>query len=393
MLSLPDLKTEYTHVVKQGEISDLHFEPEAGQHIAYVTNERLVVLDAKTGAEIAHAKPISSGAMFRKVRFVDSKTIIAGVNQPRGKGITLVKYKFTAPEVSEKSPVAENNELAILQKNLVSNTSKITALDVSRANSGYIAFARADLAITVTSLSNLRPQQTWLNVHPFAITTVAINPSGTLLASTSAGNTVTLAELPTDGIFDRRRQVVYWTTASALLLVLIAVLMQYIVKTSLLGSIEKFGLGGVAKTSSSSKAVGMPVSSADTLESVFQSSPTFTESNAEASDVPFVTPSSSGSEAAKSSETPTSSIVEIIEISAAEVVETPDPLEAVIESARSSESVSPVAAASSHADAPSDADAAEPAVTTYLETYTEVETLVKTKTRPKSEHTPDNEDL
>lgn len=284
VLALPSLKIEYTHVVKQGEISDLHFEPETGRHVVYVSNDRLVVLDAKTGAEVAHAQPPLSGAAFRKVRFADSHTIVAGVNQPRGKGITLAQYRFTASKakVSATEPVALNDKLELVQQRVISSGSKITALDVSRAASGHIAFAKADLSVGIASLSNLKVQQLWANAHPFAVTSVAINPSGTLVASTSAGNTVILAELPSDGIFNRRQQVVYWTAASALLLVIMAVLLQYIVKSSF-GDLEKFGLGGgnsssngVAKTHYESLAASsnLPITtdpaSVGTLDSAFE---------------------------------------------------------------------------------------------------------------------------
>lgn len=260
VLNIPSLEVKYTHVVKTGPISDVHFDPDTGKFLVYATPDRLVVLNAVTGAEVAHAPQLSLGAAFSKVRFADAKSLIAGINQPNRKGVTLAQYKFTGPvPASEKKKKSESivSQLILVQKRQVSSVSSITALDVSSKSDGFIAFARADLTVTVASLGNLRPQQTWRDAHPFAVTQVVINPAGTLVASTSVANTVQVADLPSDGIFDRRRQTVYWTLASALLLILTAIIFQVVVKHSVFGDMEKFAL--LPSTGGASSAPHPPV--------------------------------------------------------------------------------------------------------------------------------------
>ncbi|GHJ86835.1 hypothetical protein NliqN6_3237 [Naganishia liquefaciens] len=99
----------------------------------------------------------------------------------------------------------------------------VTAMQIS-GDGKLLAYASSDLSIGIFDARTLTPLLKILHAHSFPTTALAFNPSGTLLASSSADNTVRLVVVPES--FGSSSMMVL-SLVVALLLVLIALYIQY----------------------------------------------------------------------------------------------------------------------------------------------------------------------
>lgn len=74
-------------------------------------------------------------------------------------------------------------------------TKPVTGLDVSHDGT-LVAYALSDYSLGILDATTLAPLLKILHAHSFAITDLAFNPSGTLLASAGADNTVRIVVVP-----------------------------------------------------------------------------------------------------------------------------------------------------------------------------------------------------
>ncbi|KAJ9094458.1 hypothetical protein QFC21_005997 [Naganishia friedmannii] len=99
----------------------------------------------------------------------------------------------------------------------------VTALELS-TDGKLLAYASSDLSIGILDARTLTPLLKILHAHSFPTTALAFNPSGTLLASSSADNTVRLIVVPES--FGSSSTMIL-SLVIALLLLLIALYIQY----------------------------------------------------------------------------------------------------------------------------------------------------------------------
>lgn len=230
-----DLHTQYTHIVKNGFINDFDVYDE-NDYLVYATSERLVLLELATGVELSFIGEIEPGYRFNKVKFTGKNRLLAVLSPPRKKTPLLVELVLTG----------EKHLFSVTQKTPLSGVSAIvTGLEVSQR---LAALTTADFSVLIVDLARLRVVKRFSNFHPFAITALAFNESGNLLATASAANLVKVIEIPENGNFNERGQTVLYTIASAIILVLVAVVYQYIFKNGYLNTIDQFK---IAKTVSS----------------------------------------------------------------------------------------------------------------------------------------------
>lgn len=284
------------------EVNDVHISPD-GQFVVYVTDSGLVILpsfpDGENGSDdrgrrqsiVSTVAPVilkevpssivPAGSEFSKVRFIDSSSLIVAINHPKRAGATLAMFQFAYENEKENATtVSYNTEkptknatpstLKLLKYRSIISKSSVTALDsfiVSNeeqheeeddededtairpprvdALTGYVAFATADLSVGAVSLPSLSKVLLDRNAHPFAITSVALSPaSGTLLASASAANTVSVHPLMDPIQYalksqqaSKRKMTVLYTLLSAVVLAITAVLLQVIVQYKILGDL------------------------------------------------------------------------------------------------------------------------------------------------------------
>jgi prolactin regulatory element-binding protein len=246
-----ELNINYTHIVKSGYINDFDVY-DGNDYLVYATSERLVLLELATGIELSFVGEIEPGYHFNKIKFTGKNRILAVLSPPRKKAPLLVKFELTG----------EKHQFTVVKKATLSGVSAIvTGLDVSKR---LAALTTADFSLVIVDLARLRVAKRFRNLHPFAITALAFNEYGSLLATGSAANLIKVIEIPESGNFNESGQTVLYTIASAVILVLVAVIYQYIFKNGYLNTIEQFKAASTVSdagfsgdyVSSPSKAVG-----------------------------------------------------------------------------------------------------------------------------------------
>ncbi|CAN3356344.1 putative guanine nucleotide-exchange factor Sed4p [Diutina catenulata] len=159
------------------EIKDFVLSPD-GQKVVFVTSSQVVV--ATRQGQVVSTHPVD-GLQLRKVRFVSDDTVLIAAAQPK-KGAVLVTWSLASNKVLKRKVVS-------------TKFNNITAIDV-HPETNTVAVAGNDLSLVTVRLSDLGTIKHYAKLHPFAITAVAFNPSGTQLASVSAANKVHVFSLP-----------------------------------------------------------------------------------------------------------------------------------------------------------------------------------------------------
>lgn len=230
-----ELNINYTHIVKNGYINDFDVY-DGNDYLVYATSERLVLLELATGVELSFVIEVEPGYRFNKIKFTGKNRLLAMLSPPRKKSPLLVEFELTG----------EKHQFTVVKKATLSGVSAIvTGLDVSKR---LAALTTADFSLVIVDLASLRIVKRFRNLHPFAITALAFNESGSLLATGSAANLIKVIEIPESGNFNESGQTVLYTIASAVILVLVAIVYQYIFKNGYLNTIEQFRAASTAKS-------------------------------------------------------------------------------------------------------------------------------------------------
>ncbi|KAF5101799.1 hypothetical protein D0Z00_000661 [Geotrichum galactomycetum] len=255
-----ELNINYTHIVKNGYINDFDVYDD-NDYLVYATSERLVLLELATGVELSFIGEIEPGYRFNKIKFTGKNRLLAVLSPPRKKAPLLVNFELTG----------DKRQFTVVKKATLSGVSAIvTGLDVSKR---LAAFTTADFSLVIVNLARLRVVKRFRNLHPFAITALAFNESGSLLATGSAANLIKVIEIPESGNFNESGQTVLYTIASAVILVLVAVVYQYIFQNGYLNTIEQFK---AASTVSGADFSGDYVSSPSEAVGTFAGAPAAT---------------------------------------------------------------------------------------------------------------------
>ncbi|CAE6395950.1 unnamed protein product, partial [Rhizoctonia solani] len=135
---------------------------------------------------------------FRATRWSphDSKTAWSVINTTSGSSkdrrAWVARWSITGLEEGGKNQGKADWKVARIAKVA---TRPITVFDVSR-DGNLLAFGSSDLSVGVLDSQKLVPLLTILRAHEFPPTALRFNPSGSLLASASADNTLRLIAVP-----------------------------------------------------------------------------------------------------------------------------------------------------------------------------------------------------
>ncbi|KAG7544359.1 hypothetical protein FFLO_03238 [Filobasidium floriforme] len=213
-------KWESTDSKIDGELVDIDFGAD-GLTLAITTTTTINVFDvtsasnvSKEGIERTASIPLPTlGAdpvTFRSAKFnrqpSPTPTIHAIINTnpkplPRGKGKrpTVLKKGYCvnfslAEATGDEKAKTLKGKWEMTGKREVGNV-PVSAFEIS-ADGMVLAYAAADYSIGLLDARTLAPLLKILHAHSFAITALAFNPSGNLLASAGADNTVRLIVIP-----------------------------------------------------------------------------------------------------------------------------------------------------------------------------------------------------
>lgn len=219
-VSPKDLELLYSKKA-EGEINDVHISPE-GSKVAFCTAKKIVVLETVSGKQLLTIdRPKEGDKSFSKIRFISEDYIVAALNITGKKGVVLSKYSVSDGSVA-------------VSKKLSSRIKAVVAFD---AQGKFAAVGTSDFSIVIVSSDNLKQLFMQTQVHPFAITSISINPAGTVIGSTSVAGTVHFLDIPADGEFHRTRATVKWSVISVILTLLMAIAIQFLVKQQIIDAL------------------------------------------------------------------------------------------------------------------------------------------------------------
>lgn len=133
----------------------------------------------------AREKPVKK-AYAVNFALVQQKSQPGSPSNSKGKGKAAEAADDNTPQDLGPWDVVARRELG---------TKPVTGLDVSHDGT-LVAYALSDYSLGILDATTLTPLLKILHAHSFAITDLAFNPSGTLLASAGADNTVRIVVVP-----------------------------------------------------------------------------------------------------------------------------------------------------------------------------------------------------
>lgn len=220
MLNTRSMKTKWSKDYEE-EINDMQFSP-SGKRLMVVKDKSVDILDSTSGKIIETIEEKEKGKIFTKARFTnDEEDFVVAFNLPKGQGAELVLY----------------NDFNPVQSQRIKGRVKVTALDASEQ---YIGVGTSDLSIHIYS-AQLSPRlKEFKNVHGFSITDIVFSEDEMLLASASAAHTIDVIQLPEDGKFHTYSEAFIWILISILLIIITAIIFQFLVKRQMIDALQPF---------------------------------------------------------------------------------------------------------------------------------------------------------